>query len=62
VVIEDCFRTLEKGYSPLHAAIEGARQIGFTVISISVSLLAAFIPLLFCTAGYGEDLRFLESN
>jgi hydrophobe/amphiphile efflux-1 (HAE1) family protein len=47
VVIENVFRNLEKGASPLRAAIEGARQIGFTVLSISVSLVAAFTPLLF---------------
>ncbi|CAM9915051.1 unnamed protein product, partial [Phaeothamnion confervicola] len=47
VMIENVFRNLEKGMSPLRATIEGARQIGFTVISISVSLIAAFIPLLF---------------
>jgi hypothetical protein len=47
VMIENVFRNMEKGHSPLRATIEGARQIGFTVISISVSLVAAFIPLLF---------------
>jgi multidrug efflux pump len=47
VVIENVFRNLEKGMSPLRAAIEGARQISFTVISISLSLVAAFMPLLF---------------
>jgi hydrophobe/amphiphile efflux-1 (HAE1) family protein len=47
VVIENVFRNLEKGMSPLRAAIEGARQIGFTVIAISISLVAAFTPLLF---------------
>jgi multidrug efflux pump subunit AcrB len=47
VVIENVFRNLEKGMTPLRAAIEGTRQIGFTVISITVSLVAAFIPLLF---------------
>ena len=47
VVIENVFRNLEKGMTPLRATIEGARQIGFTVISISVSLVAAFMPLLF---------------
>jgi multidrug efflux pump len=46
-VIENVFRNLEKGMTPLRAAIEGARQIGFTVISISVSLIAAFTPLFF---------------
>ena len=47
VVIENVFRNLEKGMSPLRATIEGTRQIGFTVIAISVSLVAAFTPLLF---------------
>jgi hydrophobe/amphiphile efflux-1 (HAE1) family protein len=47
VVIENVFRNLEKGMTPLRATIEGTRQIGFTVLSISVSLVAAFTPLLF---------------
>jgi hydrophobe/amphiphile efflux-1 (HAE1) family protein len=47
VVIENVFRNLEKGMTPLSATLEGARQIGFTVISISISLVAAFTPLLF---------------
>ena len=46
VVIENVFRNLEKGMTPLRATIEGARQIGFTVLSISISLVAAFTPLL----------------
>ena len=45
VVIENVFRNLEKGMTPLRATIEGARQIGFTVLSISISLVAAFTPL-----------------
>ena len=47
VVIENVFRNLEKGMTPLRATIDGARQIGFTVLSISISLVAAFTPLLF---------------
>ena len=47
VMIENVFRNLEQGMTPLRATIEGARQIGFTVISISASLIAAFIPLFF---------------
>jgi hydrophobe/amphiphile efflux-1 (HAE1) family protein len=47
VVIENVFRNLEKGMTPLRATIEGARQIGFTVLSISISLVAAFTPLFF---------------
>lgn len=47
VVIENVFRNLEEGKTPLRAAIDGARQIGFTVLSISISLVAAFTPLVF---------------
>ena len=57
VMIENAFRNLEKGLSPLRAAIESARQIGFTVISISVSLIAAFIPLLFMGGLAGRLFR-----
>ena len=47
VMIENVFRHQERGATPLQAALAGARQIGFTVISISVSLVAVFIPVLF---------------
>ena len=47
VVIENCYRNMEAGLKPLEAALQGSRQIGFTIISISLSLVAAFIPLLF---------------
>ena len=47
VVIENIVRFIEKGDPPLQAALKGARQIGFTVISMSLSLVAVFIPLLF---------------
>ncbi|WP_095149290.1 multidrug efflux RND transporter permease subunit [Pseudomonas sp. Irchel s3a18] len=47
VVVENIHRHLEAGDSMREAAIKGAGEIGFTVISISVSLVAAFIPLLF---------------
>jgi multidrug efflux pump len=57
VMIENAFRNLEKGLSPLRAAYEGARQIGFTVISISVSLIAAFIPLLMMDGVVGRVFR-----
>jgi multidrug efflux pump len=57
VMIENCFKNLEKGMSPFRAAIEGAQQIGFTVISISISLIAAFIPLLFMTGLVGRIFR-----
>jgi hydrophobe/amphiphile efflux-1 (HAE1) family protein len=57
VMIENVFRNREKGYSPLRATIEGARQIGFTVISISLSLIAAFIPLLLMGGLVGRLFR-----
>jgi multidrug efflux pump len=47
VVIENIYRFIEQGQKPLEAALNGARQIGFTVVSISTSLVAVFIPLLF---------------
>ena len=47
VMIENAYRNLEKGMEPRQAALEGAREIAFTVVAISLSLVAAFIPLLF---------------
>jgi len=46
VVIENIFRLMEKGEGALPAALAGARQIGFTVISMSLSLIAVFLPIL----------------
>jgi hydrophobe/amphiphile efflux-1 (HAE1) family protein len=57
VMIENAFRHLEKGATPFRAAADGAQQIGFTVISISVSLVAAFIPLLFMGGVAGRLFR-----
>jgi multidrug efflux pump len=57
VMIENVFRNLELGHSPLRAALMGARQIGFTVMSISVSLIAAFIPLLLMGGIVGRLFR-----
>jgi multidrug efflux pump len=47
VVIENISRFIEDGDSPLEAALKGAQQIGFTIISLTVSLIAVLIPLLF---------------
>jgi multidrug efflux pump subunit AcrB len=47
VVIENIYRHVEHGQKPMPAALEGSRQIGFTVVSMSTSLVAVFIPLLF---------------
>lgn len=57
VMIENMYRNLEDGMAPMQAALEGARQIGFTVVSISLSLIAAFIPLLFMDGLVGRLLR-----
>jgi hydrophobe/amphiphile efflux-1 (HAE1) family protein len=57
VMIENAARYLEQGDSPLRAALKGAKQIGFTVVSISVSLIAAFIPLLFMGGIVGRLFR-----
>ena len=57
VMIENMYRKLEAGLHPIAAALEGTRQIGFTVVSISVSLVAAFIPLLFMQGVVGRLLR-----
>ena len=57
VMIENMFRYLEQGYSPLRATLTGAKQIGFTVVSISISLIAAFIPLLFMGGIVGRLFR-----
>ena len=47
VMIENIVRYLEEGRTPLQAALEGAGQIGFTILSLTVSLIAVLIPLLF---------------
>ncbi|MGJ4939337.1 efflux RND transporter permease subunit [Bradyrhizobium sp. HKCCYLS1011] len=57
VMIENMYRNLEHGMPPFRAAREGARQIGFTVLSISLSLIAAFIPLIFMDGVVGRLLR-----
>ena len=57
VMIENIVRYIEAGDPPLEAALKGARQIGFTVVSLSVSLIAVFIPLLFMTGIVGRLFR-----
>ncbi len=57
VMIENIARHAERGATPLRAALEGARQIGFTVMSISVSLVAVFIPLIFMGGLLGRLLH-----
>ena len=57
VMIENISRYLEKGESPLQAAIKGASQIGFTLISLTLSLIAVLIPLLFMEEVVGRLFR-----
>ena len=57
VVIENITRYLERGVKPLAAALRGAEEIGFTVISMSVSLVAVFIPLLMMGGIVGRLFR-----
>ncbi|HVH92229.1 MAG TPA: efflux RND transporter permease subunit, partial [Candidatus Acidoferrum sp.] len=57
VVIENITRHLERGMAPLEAALLGAKEIGFTVISISLSLVAVFIPILMIGGIVGRLFR-----
>jgi multidrug efflux pump len=57
VVIENITRYLEAGEPPFQAALRGAREIGFTVVSISVSLVAVFIPILLMGGIVGRLFR-----
>jgi multidrug efflux pump len=57
VMIENIVRFIEAGDPPLEAALKGSKQIGFTVISLSISLIAVFIPLLFMTGIVGRLFR-----
>jgi len=57
VVIENITRYLEQGMPPMQAALKGAREIGFTVLSISVSLIAVFIPILMMGGIVGRLFR-----
>jgi multidrug efflux pump len=57
VMIENIVRHMERGEPPLRAALRGAGEIGFTVISLTLSLIAVFIPLLFMTGLVGRMFR-----
>ncbi len=57
VMIENIVRHMENGEKPLQAALRGAGEIGFTVISLTLSLIAVFIPLLFMTGLVGRMFR-----
>jgi multidrug efflux pump len=57
VMIENISRYLEEGHTPMQAALEGAEQIGFTILSLTVSLIAVLIPLLFMGGIVGRLFR-----
>ena len=57
VVVENIYRHIEEGETPLEAALKGSREIGFTVLSISCSLIAVFIPLLLMGGIIGRLFR-----
>jgi multidrug efflux pump len=57
VVIENITRYLEKGLAPFQAALRGAKEIGFTVLTMSISLVAVFIPLLLMGGIVGRLFR-----
>jgi multidrug efflux pump subunit AcrB len=57
VMTENISRYIEMGESPLEAALKGAKQIGFTIVSISISLLAVFIPILLMGGVIGRLFR-----
>ena len=57
VVLENIARHLEAGMKPLQAALQGTREVGFTVLSMSLSLVAVFLPLLLMGGLPGRLLR-----
>ena len=57
VVLENITRHLEEGMTRVEAAIQGAREVGFTVLSISLSLIAVFVPLLLMGGIVGRLFR-----
>jgi multidrug efflux pump len=57
VVIENITRHLESGMKPMEAALKGAEEIGFTVLSMSISLIAVFIPILMMSGIVGRLFR-----
>ena len=57
VMIENIVRYIEAGHSPIDAALKGSRQIGFTIVSLTISLVAVFIPLLLMGGVVGRLFR-----
>src|SRR5256886_7486513 len=62
VMLENIFRYLEQGDDRLTAALKGAGEIGFTIVSITVSLIAVFIPILFMGGIIGRLFRDRKST
>src|SRR5450756_2330824 len=57
VMLENIVRHMEHGEAPLHASLAGAREIGFTIVSMTLSLVAVFIPVLFMGGILGRLLH-----
>lgn len=57
VVLENIMRHIENGMDPLKASLKGSKEVGFTIISISISLIAVFIPLFFMAGPIGLLFR-----
>ncbi len=57
VMLENIYRHIEKGEAPFQAAIDGAREIGFTILSMTLSLVAVFIPVMFMGGIIGRLLH-----
>jgi multidrug efflux pump len=62
VMIENIARYVEEGETPMAAALKGAKQIGFTIISLTISLIAVLIPLLFMADVVGRLFRSSRSR
>ena len=57
VMLENIFRHMEMGKKPFQAALDGSREIGFTIVSMTLSLAAVFLPVLFMGGIVGRLFR-----
>ena len=57
VMLENIVRHIEQGEPPLEAALNGSKEVGFTIVSMTVSLAAVFIPILFMSGILGRLFR-----
>ena len=62
VMLENIVRHIEDGMEPLAAALKGSREVSFTIISISISLVAVFIPIFFMPGVISRKLPWLRTN